>query len=201
MTCGRLMKLAVLAFLALILFRADGCPACRAEDPAESRQEETAGRFVLPASLQTIEEDAFAGTAAVQVEMPETVETVGDRAFADMSALRSVYIPAGVTRIGEGVFDGTAGVVVEGQSGSYAEQWAAQNGFFFAVRQTLPARAQGVSPWAAARQLAELFLLIALGLILKAENRRKPACRKVGQGRTMRWNERPERHAQDGYFP
>ena len=49
--------------------------------------------FNLPASLQIIEAEAFEGTAIVTVDLPETVETIGERAFANIPTLRQITIP------------------------------------------------------------------------------------------------------------
>ena len=64
--------------------------------------------FVLPASLTDIEEEAFAGGAFTFVKLPDTIRTVGPRAFADCPNLKYIYIPA------EAEVDPTAFENVEG---------------------------------------------------------------------------------------
>ena len=87
--------------------------------------------FTLPSSLQTIEEEAFAGTAMENFEFPEALTDVGDRAFADISALESVTIPPteGLT-ISDTAFEGSD-VLIRGEEGSYAQEWAERNGVPF----------------------------------------------------------------------
>lgn len=87
--------------------------------------------FNLPASLQTIEEEAFAGTAIENFEFPKMLTDVGDRAFADISALESVTIqPTDGLTISDTAFDGSD-VLIRGEEGSYAQEWAERNGVPF----------------------------------------------------------------------
>ena len=64
-----------------------------------------AGALNLPAGLKTIDDEAFAGLsdAAGTVVVPEGVETVGARAFAE-SALSEIQLPATVRSIGAEAF-------------------------------------------------------------------------------------------------
>ena len=50
-------------------------------------------RLVLPASLTAIEEEAFANVSAWEIVLPETVGSIGNRAFADSDDLLLVVIP------------------------------------------------------------------------------------------------------------
>ena len=60
--------------------------------------------FTLPSSLQTIEEEAFAGLpAGTVVQMPENVASIGDGAFGE-------------------------GVLLVTDAGSYAAGWANKHG-------------------------------------------------------------------------
>ena len=91
--------------------------------------------FSFPAdgSLKTIGDYACAGLASLtEVTLPESVTTIGGWAFKDCENLRVVTIPADVTRIAsswQSPFP--ADVVICGSIGSYAHQWATQNGFAF----------------------------------------------------------------------
>lgn len=88
--------------------------------------------FNLPASLQIIEEEAFEGTALSGVQLPETVTTIEDRAFANTKNLRYIYIPEKTKDIGKDVLAGSKTVIVSGLPGSYAGKWAKKNGIPFA---------------------------------------------------------------------
>ena len=84
--------------------------------------------FNLPASLQVIEDEAFEGTAIVSVDLPETVESIGERAFADIPTLRSVRIPEMTKEIARTAFSGSSNVTITAAPNSYARTWARENG-------------------------------------------------------------------------
>ncbi|MBQ9326465.1 MAG: leucine-rich repeat protein [Clostridia bacterium] len=48
--------------------------------------------------------EAFLGNGATTVVLPYTVTYIGDRAFADMSLLQSIYLTGPITELGSGVF-------------------------------------------------------------------------------------------------
>ena len=87
--------------------------------------------FSLPASLRVISEGAFEGTAGSTVVLPEGVEAIGDRAFADMPGLRAVYIPPTTLNIGENAFANANALVIHGVFGSPAQDWARAHGYRF----------------------------------------------------------------------
>ena len=72
-----------------------------------------AGRLILPRGLKKIESEAFLNTAAVEIDIPDSVEEIGENAF-----------PSGVTLI---VGEGTD-----------AETWARNNGYTPVVREKGP---------------------------------------------------------------
>ena len=82
-------------------------------------------RTCLPASLEAVEAEAFAGSAMQWVVLPDDCSAVGDRAFAQ-SGLRLVSVPTGVTSIGTDAFD--ADVVILAPIGSEAAVWAFAHG-------------------------------------------------------------------------
>ena len=88
--------------------------------------------FKLPASLQSIEDEAFEGTALVEVEIPEKVEHIGERAFSNIPSLRNVRIPEQTTSIAKTAFAGSNHVLIIGVPGSYARKYAAENRIPFA---------------------------------------------------------------------
>ena len=75
---------------------------------------------ILPSRLTAIEADAFAGTAAKAVRVPDGCQSIGAHAFRDSTALREIRIPAGCA-LGEDVFTGCSLVFVFGKAGSPAE--------------------------------------------------------------------------------
>ena len=87
--------------------------------------------FRLPAYLEFIAEEAFAGTAAEAVVLPETVTEIGDRAFAEMPRLVAINIPDSVFEIGHDAFDVPRQVMVFGSTNGPAGRYAAEKGMPF----------------------------------------------------------------------
>ena len=92
---------------------------------------ETSPTVKLPASLRIVEDEAFEGTAIVQVELPETVESIGERSFANILTLRRVKIPERTMQIARTAFSGSNRLTITGTPGSYARTWARENGVLF----------------------------------------------------------------------
>lgn len=99
----------------------------------------------LPALLRRIEEQAFEGTAVVVVELPETVESIGDRAFAGNPHLRIIRIPEKTEYIAHNAFAGSQQVMISGASGSYARTWAGKHGIPFSPMTMITAGNQNLS--------------------------------------------------------
>lgn len=85
----------------------------------------------LPESLITIEDEAFEGTALVKVELPETVTEVGERAFANIPALREVKIPLATKYIANTAFDGSYRTRITAPANSNARTYARTQGLPF----------------------------------------------------------------------
>ena len=64
------------------------------------------------------------GNAFEDVVIPEGVESIGARAFADNHSMKTVTVPDSVYAIGAEAFGETDGLVIIGESGSFAEKWA-----------------------------------------------------------------------------
>ena len=86
---------------------------------------------VFPVSLRILDDEAFAGTAIEIAIFGEVLQTVGDRVFADVESLTDVYFPESTKYIGMNSF--CAGVLIHGAENSYAQVWAEENGFDFAI--------------------------------------------------------------------
>ena len=89
---------------------------------------EASPSFNLPASLQIIEDEAFEGTAIVRANLPESVKSIGVKAFANIPSLRSVRISEHTERIDQTAFSGSGNVMIIAAPGSYARTWAKENG-------------------------------------------------------------------------
>ena len=74
----------------------------------------------LPESMQTIEDEAFEGIAANYVVLPNTVTSIGSRAFADCTNLKAIVIPESVTSIADDAFNGCGELMIITTPGSTA---------------------------------------------------------------------------------
>lgn len=63
------------------------------------------------------------------VELPDTLTSIGNEAFADCVLLKTITIPENVTAIGTDAFSSLE--TINGVSGSYAETYASENGYTF----------------------------------------------------------------------
>ena len=90
---------------------------------------------VIPEGVRTIGRSAFSECRLLsEMKLPSGLESIGDSAFSDCSALREIHIPATVTSIGEGAFGSIFGnqeTVIHAPAGSYAEQYAKEQGIPF----------------------------------------------------------------------
>ncbi|MBR4976056.1 MAG: leucine-rich repeat domain-containing protein, partial [Thermoguttaceae bacterium] len=86
--------------------------------------------------LRCVDAGAFGGCVALKtVVLPDGVQTIGGDAFVGCGALTSVEIPASVETIGDRAFRFCAPeLTLRGAAGSFAEEYAAENGIRFEVR-------------------------------------------------------------------
>lgn len=87
--------------------------------------------FVLPASLTSIEDEAFRGGAFTYAQLSDRTVSIGALAFADCPNLSYIYIPASTTDIHENAFDGIQDLTIFGVPESDAERFAQEKGFAF----------------------------------------------------------------------
>lgn len=69
----------------------------------------------------------FNKTSVISVNIPNTVEIIGDNCFSGCENLQKVTIPASVTEISETAFSGCADVTIHCYNGSYAQTYAEEN--------------------------------------------------------------------------
>ena len=81
--------------------------------PLQYRYSEDLLTLALPADLQIIEKEAFAGAAFEAVIIPDGCTSIGSRAFANCPNLVYVRIPASVTSIADDAFEGCGQVVID----------------------------------------------------------------------------------------
>ena len=66
------------------------------------------GSYTIPSGVETIGSYSFQNTAITSLEIPSTVTTIEEGAFAQSSALTSLVIPESVTTIGDAALQGSA---------------------------------------------------------------------------------------------
>ncbi|MBR4711665.1 MAG: hypothetical protein IKP10_06490 [Clostridia bacterium] len=86
------------------------------------------GTLILPADTETVGAEAFAQTTANYVVIGGACTGIGDGAFRD-SKVWEITMGSRVTGIGEHAFEGLPNVLIIAPAGSYAANWALNNGF------------------------------------------------------------------------
>lgn len=122
-----------------ILFVQAGLPECYfllAGDFGGQTSPRSAGHYTpdnggseLPAALQTIKEEAFAGSGYSSVVLGNAVTTIEDRAFANCKNLRRVVIPISVEQIASDAFDGCVSLTIACPQDSAAYDYAIEHGY------------------------------------------------------------------------
>ena len=88
------------------------------------------GSLTLPNGLISIDEGAFQDNNLSGVlTIPSTVTTIGKVAFHYCNFSDPLTLPASVTSIGEGAFECYTLTTIHAPAGSYAAQWAVDNGY------------------------------------------------------------------------
>lgn len=152
--------------------------------------------FVLPSSLEIIEEDAFMGTAVKTIFFQEGLLSIGDYAFADSRDLTEVYIPTTVEYLGKNAFSSNKRMTIHGIIGSIAERWAKEHQVPFAPSNI----------WNEVDDSRNIKNLVSISneRILKAidnESNNHLRGRTEDEGKSMRPQERPELNPIDYRFP
>ena len=93
---------------------------------------ENLSSIVIPDSVTSISFFAFCGCKSLtSLNIPNKVTSILHDTFSCCTSLTSVDIPRSVTKIDHGAFDGCDKLVIKGYAGSYAEQYAKENGIPF----------------------------------------------------------------------
>ena len=95
-------------------------------------QKQKSKSFKFPSSLRNIEEEAFEGTAAETILLPESIEQIHRRAFSDMSCLKILNLPARLSFISRDAFAGSKNIQFIGAENTYANRWAMIHRYSFA---------------------------------------------------------------------
>ncbi|MBQ4467742.1 MAG: leucine-rich repeat protein [Firmicutes bacterium] len=88
----------------------------------------------IPSSVMVIETNAFAKcTSLKKVRLEEGVTHLGEGAFRGCTALEEIYIPESIGMIEDDVFEGDSEVTIYCPKGSFAMEYAIDNGINFSV--------------------------------------------------------------------
>ncbi len=88
--------------------------------------------LVIPKSVKKIGNFAFEGCSALKkIVIPEGIKEIGDWMFGDCSSLEEVVVPESVDEISWSAFNRCPKLTLRAPKGSYAEQYANENGIKF----------------------------------------------------------------------
>jgi len=156
----------------------------------------------LPSFLEIIDEEAFENTALGKALLPDSLRAVGRRAFADMNVLSYVYMPERIEWISADAFEGNEEITFLGVPGGNAERWAEENGYrFMPAEAIVPSGGISAAKISSFAHWISMIQLLGLALTLKAAFAQKLHFRRIGEGKTMRPQERAELHAIAYRFP
>ena len=92
------------------------------------------GPLVIPSNIKSIDDYAFGhATSVTEVVIEDGATFIGTEAFGNCESLTKVVISASVTEI-TAAFRGSTNATLYVESGSYAESYAAENGFKYEVQ-------------------------------------------------------------------
>ena len=84
---------------------------------------------ILPPTVVRIRGGAFQGSGLTHFEVPETLLSIGDGAFAQCENLKWIQFPDTIIDIGEKILEGSPQTVVRCKKNSVAEKYALENNY------------------------------------------------------------------------
>ncbi|MCR5090014.1 MAG: leucine-rich repeat domain-containing protein [Oscillospiraceae bacterium] len=102
-------------------------------------------QMLLPANLETVWDEAFAGTGAIEIVVPDGCTTIKNRAFADSPSLKHIMIPASVKNIAADAFENCPKLTIHAPADSVAIDLAVAQGIPY-VRTSEPIKEEPLPP-------------------------------------------------------
>ena len=87
----------------------------------------------MPETLETIGAKAFFDSTIRSLQLPDAVKTIGSEAFREAPGITTLGLPVSAEEIGENICD-YLNVTLTVVPGTYAAEWAARNGYLTATR-------------------------------------------------------------------
>ncbi len=92
-------------------------------------------KVFLSDEITEIGTEAFKGCSSLHRPwFPEKLEAIGARAFQGCSSLERVFLPDNISEIGEDAFSDCGKLIIQGNSGTYAERYAKENHLVFVAK-------------------------------------------------------------------
>ena len=86
--------------------------------------------LILPEGLRNIDDEAFMGISAEQINIPSGTTSIGSKSFSKCSQLKLVVMPDSVVTIADDAFDSSEPVFIC-QPGSSTELFAEKHSFSY----------------------------------------------------------------------
>ena len=153
--------------------------------------------FILPSSLEKIEDEAFENTAVKTIIFQNGLCSIGDYAFIGARNLTDVYVPATAKYIGKNSFPSNERLTLHGVMGSYAAKWAKEHEVPFMTSDIWILLNDSEIGSNTCRILIASYFYHAVNLE-KSENMHG---KDIDEGKSMRPQERPELNPIDYRFP
>ena len=168
----------------------------RSEDTVHSTltAASTKSLALFPASLQTISDEALAGTAIEVAVFNDELLYIGGQLFENAALLKDVFVQAKTEFIGNDAFP--IGTLLHGAAGTYAQQWAEANGYHYVVDDSaFTAKSPEATPL--------LTIPFFFWAYIPDDKRRSSLLRRLHQVfvKSMRPQDRPELAPIDYRFP
>ncbi len=162
------LSLMILLFVVFFPYSAKAELFTEQGDSPYAISKETVNVFILPPSLQIIEEEAFEGTGAAVAIAQKGVQEIHNRSFSNMPRLRAVVFPETVVFLGDELFQNNRDVVLYGYAGSEAYQYAQRHHItFIAFPSAASAQREKTSGSAQFRFLKMLCFIVLFCLLLQ----------------------------------